>query len=141
MSPANALRRPAGVTVIAGLFLLVSAYLVILGVIRLVSPGAVSLSLAAPWLGGLALAGPYMFLVAAAAGALVGCGLLRLNNYARWAAVLMAIGGILMLVDQASEAALSFSPRFFWVGAMVMARAMVVWYLWQGPTAEKFLSR
>ena len=132
------MERPAGVTAIAGLFFLVSAYLAVLAAILLVSPGAVRLSLAAPWLHGLELAGPYMFLLVAAVGALVGLGLLRLNNYARRAAILIAVLGIVMLVDKVSSDALSLSPQFFLSGLMVAARAMIVWYLCQGPTAEKF---
>ena len=133
--------RPVGVTAIAVVFFLVSGYLAILAAIRLVSPGAVRLSLAAPWLHGLELAGPYMFLFAAAVGAAIGLGLLRLNNYARRAAILIAVLGIVMLMGKVSADSLSLSPQFFLSGAMVAARAMIVWYLGQGATAEKFRAR
>ena len=133
--------RPVGVTVIAVVFFLVSGYLAILAAIRLVSPGSVSLSLAAPWLHGLELAGPYMFLFAAAVGAAIGLGLLRLNNSARRAAILIAVLGIVMLIGKVSADSLSLSPQFFLSGGMVGARAMIVWYLCQHATAEKFLAR
>jgi len=62
----------AGVRAIAVVIFLVAAYLCVLGVVMLVLPGAVSMALGAPFLGGLELAGPYMFLLLAAAGAAMG---------------------------------------------------------------------
>ena len=125
-------------TVIAIAFFAASAYLLILACVRFINPDAVSLSLGAPLLHGLELAGPFMFLIAAAVGCLVAIGLLRLKNIARRAAVLIAIAGIVMLVPKVSAAATDLSLRFFLAGAMIMVRVMVVWYLWQSWTAEKF---
>ncbi len=76
------------------LFLGASAYLAILAVVWWVNPDALPLSLGAPLLHGLELAGPYMFLIAAAVGAIVGFGLFRLNNLARRAAILIAMAGM-----------------------------------------------
>lgn len=55
--------RPVGVVAIAGLFLAASTYLAVIGFTKLLSPDAVSLSMGAPLLHGLELAGPYMFLI------------------------------------------------------------------------------
>ena len=132
------MQRPAGVTAIAVVFFLASAYLGVLGLIRLVSPDMVSLSLGAPLLHGLELAGPYMFLLTATVAALVGFGLLRLNNFARRAAVLIGLAGMVMLIPKVGADATEFSPKFFLVGVMIAVRMMIVWYLWQSWTAEKF---
>lgn len=132
------MQRPIGVSAIAILFALISGYLGVLGLIMLLAPGAVSMSLGAPLLHGLQLAGPYMFLLAAALGAVVALGLFRLNNLARRAAIIIALAGMVMLLPKVSAAAADLSPRFFLAGSMVVIRMMVVWYLWQTWTAEKF---
>lgn len=104
----------------------------------MVSPNAVSLSLGAPLLHGLELAGPYAFLLAAGLGFIIGFGLLRLKNLARRAAIVIALAGVVMLVPAVSAAATDISPRFFIAGSMIVVRIMIVWYLWQSWTAEKF---
>ena len=63
------MQRPAGVTAVSVLFFLAAGYLFLLAGIMLVRAGAVSMILGAPLLHGLELAGPYMFLLAAAGGA------------------------------------------------------------------------
>jgi hypothetical protein len=130
--------RPRGVTAVAAIFLLASLYLLILGVLRLANPDAVSLSLGAPLLHGLELAGPYAFLLAGAIGTLVGVGLLRLKNLARRAAIVICAAGIVMLAPKVSAAATDISAGFFIAGSMIVVRVIVVWYLWQSWTAERF---
>jgi hypothetical protein len=130
--------RPAGVTAIAVVLGCVSAYLAVLGLILLISPGAIPLSLGAPLLHGLEIAGPFMFLICAAICALVSFGLLRLNNLARRAAIMIGFAGMIMLVPKVSADTAEFSPRFFLSGSMIIVRMMIIWYLWQSWTAEKF---
>jgi hypothetical protein len=132
------MQRPIGVTAIAVLFALVSCYLAALGVIMLLFPGAVSISLGAPLLHGLQLAGPYMFLLTGAVAAIVAFGLFRLNNLARRAAITVCFAGMVMLLPKVSADAADFGPRFFTSGAMVVVRMMIIWYLWQTWIAEKF---
>ncbi len=132
------MERPAGVTAIAILFLLASAYLTVVALAKLVSPESVSLSMGAPLLHGLEIAGPYMFLLAAAVGVVVAFGLFRLNNLARRAAAMITLAGMVMLVSKVSADAAEFSPRFFIAGSMIVIRVMIVWYLWQSWTAQKF---
>src|SRR5258708_292896 len=103
----------------------------------LISPGSVSMTLGAPLLHGLELAGPYMFLLAAVFGAAVGFGLLRLNNLARRAAIMIGFAGMVMLIPKVSADASDISPRFFLAGSALIIRMMIVWYLWQRWTAEK----
>jgi len=132
------MQRPIGVTAIAILFALVSGYLAALGLITLLAPGAVSMSLGAPLLHGLQLAGPYMFLLTGAVAAIVAFGLYRLNNLARRAAIIVCFAGMVMLLPKVSSDAADIGPRFFIAGSMVVIRMMIVWYLWQIWIAEKF---
>ena len=131
--------RPSGITAIAVLFFAVSAYLLVLGGAMLVAPGSVGMRLGAPLLGGLELAGPYMFLLAGSVVALLGVGLLRLNNWARRAAAIVAIAGVVMLVPSVSAAVVTFhGSALFWGGLGVMLRVAIAWYLYQQPTVEAF---
>ena len=129
---------PVGVTAIAIVFALASTYLAVLGVTMLIAPGAVRMSLGAPLLHGLELAGPYMFLLTASVSAVVALGLFRLKNLARRAAIAICLAGMVMLLPKVSADAADFGPRFFTAGALVVIRMMIVWYLWQHWTAEKF---
>jgi hypothetical protein len=129
---------PSGVTVIAIVFFVAGTYLGLLGVVMLASPGAVSMALGAPLLGGLELAGPYMFSLIGGVGALIGWGLLRLNKWARRAAIAVAFIGVVMLVPAVSAAAVDFRASLLWGGLEIIVRVMIVWYLFQEPVAEAF---
>ncbi len=129
---------PTGVTVIAILFFVAAAYLGLLAVITLASPGTVSMALAAPLLNGLELAGPYMFLLMGGAGALIGWGLLRLNSWARRAALVVALIGVVMLIPAVSAAAVDLGTSLIWGGIGIIVRVMIVWYLYQEPVADAF---
>ena len=97
------------------------------------------MALGAPLLGGLELAGPYMFLLVAGVGAAIGWGLLRLNNWMRRAAALVALIGIVMLVPSVSANAISLQfGNLGWGGLGMIVRVMIVWYLFQEPVAEQF---
>lgn len=133
------MERSSGVTAIAILFFLCAGYLCVVALIMLASPGTASMTLGAPLLNGLELAGPYMFFLAGAVGALIGWGLLRLNRWARRAAILVAGIGFVMLVPVVSAAAVDFHWSLLTSGLGMIVRVMVVWYLWQGPVAEEFL--
>jgi hypothetical protein len=138
MKDAAVSERPNGVTAIAILFLSVAAYLGVIGGLMLASPGTVSISAGAPLLGGLELAGPFMFLLMAAVAALIGWGLLRMNNWARRLAIVAALAGCVLLIPNVSAAAMDLRLSLFWGGLGIMARVMVVWYLWQTPIVEQF---
>ena len=133
------MERPTGITWIAVVFFAVAAYLVTVGIIMLLSPGIISMAAGADLLGGLELAGPYMFLLIAAIASAIGYGLLRLNNWARRAAILLAFAGLVMLVPTVSGAVVSLrlSPLFFG-GIGVIIRVMILWYLFQEPIKESF---
>jgi uncharacterized membrane protein YccC len=124
--------------VVAIVFFLASAYLLILGLIKLINPEAIPLSLGAPLLHGLQIYGPYMFLLAGGLGVAVAYGLFRQKNLARRAAIAICVVGVVLLVPKVSADAAEFSVDFFLAGSMIVIRIMIAWYLWQGWTAEKF---
>lgn len=134
------MERPAGVRVVACLFFSAAGYLFVLGGLMLASPGMLSMRLGAPLLHGLELAGPYMFLLMAVVGGFIGWGLMRLNNWARRVAVIVAAVGAIMLIPAVS-AAVALHGAFFWGGLGIAVRAAVVWYLWQYWVVEQFVQR
>jgi hypothetical protein len=129
---------PGGIKVIAVVFFLAAAYLGLIGVLMLARPGVVSMAMGAPLLSGLELAGPYMFLLAALVAALIGWGLLRLNNWARRAALAAGFVGAIMLVPGVSAAAVDFRASLLWHGLGMVIRVAIVWYLFQEPVKEAF---
>lgn len=82
---------------------------------------------------GLELAGPYMILLFGAGYALIGWGLFRLQNWARWAAMLVMVLAVAALVPKISMAELGFPV--FWYGFQIALRVAVGWYLAQAPSA------
>jgi hypothetical protein len=130
--------RPFGVTAVATIFLLAAAYLFALGVLMLLAPETVSMSLGAPLLSGLELAGPYMFLLMAALGKTIGLGLLRLNRWARRAALMIAMIGVVLLVPTVSSAVIEFRVGLVWAWLGVIVRVVMIWYLYQTQTKEAF---
>ena len=115
-----------------------SIYLLILGLIKLINPEAIPLSLGAPLLHGLQIYGPYMFLLGGGLGGVVAYGLFRLKNIARRAAIVIVVAGMILLVPKVSADTAQFSVDFFVAGSMIVVRIMIAWYLWQGWTAERF---
>src|ERR1700730_10318746 len=135
------MQRPSGVTLTAILFFLAAGYLFVIGALMLTRPGMVSMRLGDPLLHGLELAGPYMFLVVGAIGAIIGWGLLRINYWARWAAIVAAIAGVVMLVPSVSAAAVDFGWSLLSTGLGVIVRVAIVWYLLQEPVRAAFTKR
>jgi hypothetical protein len=127
------MERPASVTVIAALFFLVAGYLVTIGIIELVAPGTVSMTLGAGVTYGRELTGPQTALSVGAGWALVGWGLYRLHNWARWCAILLMVIGIAGSVPAVSAAARDLSWRFFFYGVQIMVRVVIAWYLTASP--------
>jgi hypothetical protein len=131
--------RPAGVTVVAGAFLLAAAYLFGVGLTMLVRPELVPLGTGRELLGGYAFAGPYIFLLTATLGAVVAFGLWRLHNWARWLAIFCAIIGILLLVPSVSSAVVFFRiGRLAWGALGTIVRVMIVQYFFQPAVKESF---
>jgi multidrug transporter EmrE-like cation transporter len=136
------LERPAGVTAVTIAFLLTAAYLLTVGLTMLARPGLISMAAGAELLGGLELAGPYMFLLTAAVGVAVALGLWRLHRWARWTAILIAMIGMVLLLPSVSSAVIDFRfARLVWGGLGVIVRAIIVWYLFQEPVGEMFVAK
>ena len=126
-----AARRPSGVTAIAVLHLCIGGALWIQALLKVFSPGAISVSSGARFLFGLELSGPYMRLLVGCVWALVGWGLLRLCNWARWAAMGGLVLGVAGLVPRISMAAIGLP--LFWCGFQIALYVAVGWYLAQSP--------
>jgi hypothetical protein len=133
------MQRPTGVTVIAALFSLAALYLWTIGLVKLVAPNAISLGSGAQFMYGLELAGPYMALLVGCGWALVGWGLFRLHNWARWAAMLVMTIGIAWLVPKISTA--NLGVPILWDGMQIALRAAVAWYLAQAPAVVDSFAR
>jgi hypothetical protein len=127
------MERPASVTVITALFFLVATYLVAIGVIELMMPGTLSMTVGTGVTYGRELDGPRTALSVGAGWALVGWGLYRLRNWARWCAVVIMVIGVAGSVPAVSAAARDLTWRFFLVGCQVMVRVVIAWYLVASP--------
>jgi len=135
------MERPASVTVIAALFFLVAAYLATIGIIELVAPGSLSMTLGAGITYGRELDGPQAALSVGAGWALVGWGLYRLRNWARWCAILLMVIGIAGSVPAVSAAARDLGWRFFFYGFQIMVRVVIAWYLAASPEVVEAFAR
>jgi uncharacterized membrane protein (DUF2068 family) len=102
---------------VAATFLLAAAHLLVVGLTMLLRPGLVSMAAGAELLGGLELAGPYMFLLVAGLGAVIALGLWRLHRWARWLAILAAMIGV-VLCCPVSPARCWISESESWSGAV-----------------------
>ena len=139
MTDSTANPTPNGVQAVAALFAFCGMYLAIAGGLMLLRPGTLSMSAGAPLLFGLELSGPYMFLLIATVGGGVAWGLVKLNNIARHAALLIAIAGIVMLVPSVSAATVMVQPKALAFGGLgIIVRVMVAWYLSRGEVADAF---
>jgi hypothetical protein len=127
------MERPATLTVIAVLFFLVAAYLIIIGVAELLAPGALAMTRTAGITYGRELDGPQTAISVGAGWALVGWGLYRLQNWARWCAIVLMVLGIAGSVPAVSAAARDINWRFFWYGAQIMVRIVIAWFLAASP--------
>ena len=127
------------VSAIAGVFFAASAYLIIVGFIMLLRPGAVSMAAGSELLGGLETWGPYMFLLAGTACLIVAIGLIHMSNLARRAAALITIAGVVLLVPRVSSAVVSLHFKTLaFSGLGIIVRVIIAFYLYQQPTREAF---
>jgi len=125
------MQRLKGLTAIASLFALIAAYLWGIGAIKLASPSAISLMAGRHFLYGLELAGPYMMLLGGSVYALLAWGLFRLQNWARWTAMLLIVISTASLIPKISMAELGIP--ILWYGLQIALRVAIGWYLAQAP--------
>jgi hypothetical protein len=135
------MERPASVTVIAALFFLVAGYLATIGAVGLVAPGTLSMMPQAGITYGRELTGPQTALSVGAGWALVGWGLYRLRNWARWCAILIMVIGVAASVPAVSAAARDLTWRFFFYGVQIMVRVVIAWYLAASPELIEAFAR
>jgi hypothetical protein len=88
---------------------------------------------------GLELAGPYMTLLVGGGYAVVGWGLFRLHNWARWAAMAVMVLGVAALVPRISMAEIG-APLLLY-GLQIALRVAVGWYLAQAPAVIESFSK
>src|SRR5580704_14411265 len=135
------MERPASVTVIAALFFLVAAYLVAIGVADFLSPGMLSMTRASGITYGRELTAPQTAISVGAGWALVGWGLYRLRNWARWCAMILMVIGVAGSVPAVSAAARDITWRFFFYGTQIMVRIVIAWYLAASPEVVEAFRR
>src|SRR5579862_1175786 len=133
------MQRPLLITILSLLSCAAAVYLWALAAIRWIAPGTVSLLAGKHFMYGLELAGPYMILLFGAGYALIGWGLFRLQNWARWAAMLVMVLGVASLVPSISMAELGIPV--FWYGFQIALRVAVGWYLAQAPSVIDAFAR
>src|SRR5215831_9151133 len=124
--------RPIGLTVISALFAIASLYLWSIAAILLVSPGAISLMSGKYFTYGLEVAGPYLILLVGSCYAVIAWGLFRLQNWARWLAMLVIAFSIVPLLPKISTAELGLP--ILWYGLQIALRVAAGWYLAQAPS-------
>jgi hypothetical protein len=115
----------------------VAAYLIVIGIAEFVTPGTLAMTRATGITYGRELDGPQTAISIGAGWALVAWGLYRLSNWARWCAVVLMVVGVAGSVPAVSAAARDLGWRFFWYGAQVMVRVVVIWYLIFSPDAAE----
>lgn len=113
------------------MFGLAAVYLWTIAAVLLISPGAISLMAGRHFLYGLELAGPYMMLLGGGVYALVAWGLFRLQNWARWMAMLLIVISTASLIPKISMAELGVPV--LWYGFQIALRVAIGWYLAQAP--------
>jgi hypothetical protein len=118
---------------IAGLFFLVGGYLVVVGIVEFIVPGTLALTRAAGITYGRELDGPQTAISVGGGWTLIGWGLYKLKNWARWCAVLLMVIGVAGSVPAVSAAARDLGWAFFVNGAQIMVRIVIAWYLVASP--------
>ncbi len=127
------MERPASVTVIAVLFFLVAGYLIVVGIIEFAAPGTLAMTGTPGITYGRELEGAQTALSVGAGWALVAWGLYRLQNWARWCAIVLMVIGVAGSVPAVSAAARDLGWRFFFYGAQIMVRIVIAWLLAASP--------
>jgi hypothetical protein len=139
--PPEAPTRPAGVTLVAALFAIVSVAALAFAVLLALDAMPLSYgSLLLP--NGLEQSGPVAFLVYAALTGILAAGLWKQRGWARRFAVLIAVIGIVLVVPGISSAVVDGRPAAMARdGTQIIVRVAIVFYLSQEPVKEWFAAR
>lgn len=130
--------RPAGVTIIALIFL--SCAIVAAIYASLLAAGRVAISHGA-WLigGGFEIMGPWIFALYAMIHAACALGLWRMKKWALRIASLLLLWGLLQVIPAISSA--TADSRIYAIvreGAQILWRVIALRYLWQESTRDSF---
>jgi len=137
-SPSDGRSRPAGVTLIGTIFLLIAG--LHLAFALLTWGGMVSLASGAFLLGGgLEIYGPVMFAMSAFLFSRAGFGLLKMSGWSRYLAIGLAALGVYMLVPAVSSAVFDYRRHALTTsGIQVIVRVAAIWYMLQEPVKDAF---
>jgi hypothetical protein len=127
------MERPVSLKVIATLFFLVAAYLIVMGIAEVVSPGTIETMRGTGVTYGRELDGPQTAISVGAGWALVGWGLYRLQNWARWSAIVLMVIGVIAGIPVVSAAATGLNWRLAWYAGEMVAKVVAVFFLIQSP--------
>ena len=134
--------RPAPITVLSILSLAAAAYLTFVGTTMLLNWDIFSFRAGAMLLAGFETAGPFAFLIGAAAYALMAYGLWTLRTWARYGAIAVAALQAALALPKVSENAIArnFLPLII-TGLPMMVAAALIFYLAKPSTATLFLKK
>ena len=129
--------RPSGVTATAWLFFFAAAACALTAAFTM--SGAWPLAWGRYLVADMVTMGPFAFIFAAVAYAVIAVGLLALKNWARRLAIVAAAVGLYFLVPAISSAVADFRIGGIAInGAQIILRVVVMWYLMQQSVAEAF---
>ncbi len=131
--------RPTPITVLSILAAAASAYLITLGATMLLNWDTFSFRAGAFLLAGFETAGPFAFLIGAAAYALMAYGLWTLRSWARYGAIAVAALQAVLALPKVSENAIArnFLPLTV-TGIPMMVAAALIFYLAKPSTTARF---
>ena len=131
--------RPAPITVLSILSLAAAAYLTFVGTTMFLNGDTFSFRAGAMLLAGFETAGPFAFLIGAAAYALIAYGLWTLRNWARYGAIAVAALQAVLALPKVSENAIArnFAPLVV-TGLPMMVAAALIFYLAKPSTTTQF---
>jgi hypothetical protein len=133
--------RPAGVTLIACFFLVIGTYYCAIATGTLLIPAAIHAIRWAPAVEALTRVSPYWTLSIGAAWCLVGCGLLGLQDWARWAAQIMLGIGVAWTLPMIYFKHIHFGWRMLTAFAQIVLELVAVGYLFSPAIMGAFLAK
>ncbi len=122
--------RPLPITALSILSLAATIYLITVGASMLLNWDTFSFKAGALLLAGFETAGPFAFLIGAAAYALISYGLWTLRNWARYATIGIAALQAILALPKVSEDAIGLSfPHLAIEGLPMIVAAALIFYL------------
>lgn len=135
------MQRPLGVTAIGSLCFLSGVYFCSFGVMRLIAPGGFAVLTVVPYAYGLRVASPYLTLAIGILWALIGWGLFRLRDWARFSASLLLAVGMAWALPMLVLSKVHFGWRTLAVCLEIVLRAVAACYLMAPSIIEAFASK